>query len=262
MWQAPLLMDLELSGKVALVTGGAYGVGRAIALRLAEEGASVALHCNTSRERAEQTAASVRERGVPATVVHADFARREEIDAAVDRVARDLGPVDVLVNNAAFVQRGRFPESSWDDWEAQTQVTAFGAMECTRAVLPSMTARRQGRVINITGDSGKVGESGLVATSAIRASVIGFTRALAKEVGRFGVTVNGVSLGLIRTEGSERHMTAEWLEKNLDRILAQYPMKRLGTPEDVAPLVALLASPLGGYITGQVISVSGGYSTV
>jgi NAD(P)-dependent dehydrogenase (short-subunit alcohol dehydrogenase family) len=255
-------MDLELSGKVALVTGAAYGIGRAIALRLAQEGASVAVHCHTSRDQAEQTAARVREHGVPATVVHADFARREEIDAAVERVTHDLGPVDVLVNNAAFVQRKRFPETSWDDWEAQAQVTAFGAMECTRAVLPSMTERGQGRVINITGESGKVGESGLVATSAIRASVIGFTRALAKEVGRFGVTVNGVSLGLIKTEGSERHMTPEWLEKNLDRILAQYPVRRLGTPEDVAPLVALLASPLGGYITGQVISVSGGYSTV
>jgi NAD(P)-dependent dehydrogenase (short-subunit alcohol dehydrogenase family) len=255
-------MDLELSGKVVLVTGAAYGIGRAIALRLAQEGASIAVHCHTSRDQAEQTAARAREHGVPATVVHADFARREEIDAAVEQVTRELGPVDVLVNNAAFVQRQRFPESTWDDWEAQAQVTAFGAMECARAVLPSMAERGQGRVINITGDSGKVGESGLVATSAIRASVIGFTRALAKEVGRFGVTVNGVSLGLIRTEGSERHMSAEWLEKNLDRILAQYPLKRLGTPEDVAPLVALLASPLGGYITGQVISVSGGYSTV
>ena len=255
-------MDLELSGKVVLVTGAAYGIGRAIALRLAQEAASIAVHCHTSRDQAEQTAARAREHGVPATVVHADFARREEIDAAVEQVTRELGPVDVLVNNAAFVQRKRFPESTWDDWEAQAQVTAFGAMECARAVLPSMAERGQGRVINITGDSGKVGESGLVATSAIRASVIGFTRALAKEVGRFGVTVNGVSLGLIRTEGSERHMSAEWLEKNLDRILAQYPLKRLGTPEDVAPLVALLASPLGGYITGQVISVSGGYSTV
>ena len=255
-------MDLELSGKVVLVTGAAYGIGRAIALRLAQEGASIAVHCHTSRDQAEQTAARAREHGVPATVVHADFARREEIDAAVEQVTRELGPVDVLVNNAAFVQRQRFPESTWDGWEAQAQVTAFGAMECARAVLPSMAERGQGRVINITGDSGKVGESGLVATSAIRASVIGFTRALAKEVGRFGVTVNGVSLGLIRTEGSERHMSAEWLEKNLDRILAQYPLKRLGTPEDVAPLVALLASPLGGYITGQVISVSGGYSTV
>jgi 2-hydroxycyclohexanecarboxyl-CoA dehydrogenase len=255
-------MDLELSGKVALVTGGAYGVGRTIALRLAQEGAAVAVHCHTSRQTAEETAAAVRAHGVPAALVNADFARREEIDEAVAEVTSALGPVDILVNNAAYVQRRRFTESSWDDWEAQAQVTAFGAMECTRAVLPSMTERQGGRVINITGDSGKLGESGLVATSAIRASVIGFTRALAREVGRFGVTVNGVSLGLIRTEGSERHMTQEWLEKNLDRILAQYPMKRLGTPDDVAPLVALLASPLGGYITGQVISVSGGYSTV
>jgi 3-oxoacyl-[acyl-carrier protein] reductase len=255
-------VDLGLSGKVAWVTGSAYGVGRAIAVRLASEGARVAVHYLRSEAEAQETVRAVRAVGAKCCLVRCDITDQAAAADAHRQILSELGAVDVLVNNAAAVMPKRFLESGWQDWEPQLRVSVLGTMGVTRLVLEGMVERGWGRVITITGDSGRVGESRLTAVAAARAAEIGFTKSLPREVGRHNVTVNAIALGLVQTPGSERHTAPGLMEKNLDRILGLYPMRRLGRPEDCAPLVALLASPLGGYITGQTISVSGGYTTV
>jgi 3-oxoacyl-[acyl-carrier protein] reductase len=254
-------VNLQLADKVVLVTGAGQGLGRAIGLAFAREGAHVAFHYRSSAAGAEAAAAEARALGGRAVAVGADLRADGAVTEAVDRVERELGPIDVLVNNAAATLRKPFLESAPADWAAQVDVTVTGTLRVVHAVARRMAARRAGAIVSLMGDSGRVGESGLLVTATARASTMGLTRSLARELARHGIRANCVSIALVQTDRLEAH-TGGTDDERLRRILAQYPLRRLGRPEDVTPMVLLLASPLSSWITGQVVSVNGGYAMV
>lgn len=250
-------MDLGLKGKVALVTGAGRSIGREIALSLAREGVSVAVHYNKSRGGADEVVAECRKLGVKAQAYGADVADYEAVKGLAGKVIGDFGGLDILVNNAGYSKSQLFAQSGPADWKPQIDVCLYGVIHCSHAVLPHFTERKGGRIINIIGDSGRVGEARLAITAAARAGVMGLTKSLAKELGRLNVTVNALALGLVETD----HTDAAWLAANKEKILAFYPLRRLGQPGDVAPAVAFLASDGASWITGQILSISGGYTT-
>jgi 3-oxoacyl-[acyl-carrier protein] reductase len=250
-------MNLNLAGKTALVTGGANGVGRAIALALAAEGAAVAVNYRRSAGEANSVVAEIAAAGGKAVAIGADVSDFAAVQAMVARVAGELGGLDILVNNAGVALRQRFAESTPEDWRRQIDTCLYGAIHCCHAAAPYLEKSGNGRIVSLIGDSSRVGESGLSIVAAARAGVIGLIKSLAREFGRFGTTANVVSLGLVETA----HDRA-WVEANRERLVRLYPLRRLGQAGDVVPMVTLLASGGGGWITGQVISISGGYSMV
>jgi 3-oxoacyl-[acyl-carrier protein] reductase len=252
-------MDLALRDSVVLVTGAGQGLGRAIGLAFAREGAHVAFHYHSSAAGAEAAAAEARALGVKALAAGADLRRDAPVADAVARVERELGPIGVLVNNAAATQRKPFLESTPADWAPQVDVTVTGTVRITQAVARRMAERRAGAIVNLMGDSGRVGESGLLVTATTRASTVGLTKSLAKELARYGIRANCVSIALVQTENLAAH-TGGAADERMQKLLAQYPLRRLGRPDDVTPMVLLLASPLSSWTTGQVVSVNGGYA--
>jgi NAD(P)-dependent dehydrogenase (short-subunit alcohol dehydrogenase family) len=250
-------MDLGLKGRIALVTGAASGVGREIALNLAAEGASVAVTYRRSGEEAEALAGEIVARGGKGKAYAVDVADFAAVKFMVDAVVRDFGGVNILINNAGVAIRRRFIETNPEDWRRQIDVCLYGAIHCCHAVALHMEAVGNGRIVSVIGDSSRVGESGLSIVAAARAGVVALMKSLAREFGRSGTTANTVSLGLVETAHDR-----DWVEANREKLVKLYPLRRLGMPNDVAPTVALLASPLSGWITGQVISISGGFSMV
>jgi 3-oxoacyl-[acyl-carrier protein] reductase len=254
-------MDLGLRDRVVLVTGAGQGLGRAIGLAFAREGARVAFHYHASADGATAAAAEATALGAKAMAVGADLRSDDAVAAGVAAVERTLGPIDVLVNNAAATKRQRFLDSGPADWAAQVEVTVTGTLRITHAVARGMAARKAGAIVNLMGDSGRVGESGLLVTATARASTVGLTRSLARELARDGIRANCVSIALVQTDNLTAHAGGAD-DARMQKILAQYPLRRLGRPEDVVPMVLLLASPLSSWTTGQVISVNGGYAMV
>jgi len=252
-------VDLELTGKVVLVTGAGQGLGREIGLAFAREGARVAFHYRSSGTGAEEAAAEAGRLTGAALAVQADVRSDDDVAAAVEAVESQLGPIDVLVNNAAATGAKPFLDTTPDDWAFQVDVTVTGTLRVTQAVARRMVERKSGVIVSLMGDSGRVGESGLSVTATTRATTMALTKSLAKELARHGIRANCVSIGLVQTDRFDEHAGAPD-EERMKKILAQYPLRRLGLPSDVAPLVLLLASPLSGWITGQVISVNGGYT--
>jgi 3-oxoacyl-[acyl-carrier protein] reductase len=250
-------MDFGLKGKVALVTGGASDVGRAIALGLAAEGASVAVNYRSSAAEAEAVAAEIAKKGGKAKAYKANVADYAAVKAMVETIVKDFGGIDILVNNAGLAKRQRFVETAPDDWHKQIDACLYGAIHCCHAVAPHLETAKSGRIVSVVGDSSRVGESGLAIVAAARAGTIALMKSLARELGRNGTTANTVSLGLVETPHDK-----EWVDANREKLVKLYPVRRLGLPEDVPPMVTLLASPQSGWITGQVISVSGGFSMV
>jgi len=198
---------------------------------------------------------------VKALAVGADLRSDAAVAAAVEAVERALGAIDVLINNAAATRRQPFLESTPQDWQAQVDVTVTGTLRITQAVARRMAECRAGSIVSLMGDSGRVGESGLLVTATARASTVGLTRSLARELARYGIRANCVSIALVQTDNIAAHAGGAD-EERMKRILAQYPLRRLGRPEDVVPMVLLLASPLSSWTTGQVVSVNGGYAMV
>ena len=249
---------------MVLVTGAGQGLGREIGLAFAREGAYVAFHYHSSGSGAEEAAAEAGRLTGKALAVQADVRRDDDVAAMVEAVEAQLGPIGVLVNNAAATAGGPFLDTTPDDWAFQVDVTLTGTLRVTQAVARRMVERAQGVIVNLMGDSGRVGESGLSITSTTRASTMGLTKSLAKELARHGIRANCVSIGLVQTDRFDHHTglsgTEAPDEERMKKILAKYPLRRLGHPSDVTPLVLLLASPLSGWTTGQVISVNGGYS--
>lgn len=251
-------MNLDLNGKVALVTGGARDVGGDISKLLAEEGAKVAVNYNSSAEEAETVASTIVDAGGEAKAFRADISDYDQVNQMVDGVISEWGRVDILVNNAGYVKYQRFVESGPEDWKPQIDVCLYGALHCCRAVAPHMIEQGGGRIISLIGDSSRIGEANLALAAATRAGTMALGKSLAKELGRSGVTVNTVSLGLVQTS----HSDAGFLEKNMEKIVKAYPLRRIGQADDVAPMVAFLASDQAAWITGQVISVNGGFCMV
>ncbi|HEV8574574.1 MAG TPA: glucose 1-dehydrogenase [Dehalococcoidia bacterium] len=261
-------MDMGISGRVALVTGAGRGIGLEIGRTLAEEGARVAVN-DLFAERAEEGAEEIRATGGQALGVAGDVMDTDSVSAMVARVMDEFGAIDILVNNAgipAVTSRdavpatgGFFAGSDREQWERTMGLITYGVLNCSRAVIEQMTERRWGRIVNIISDAGRVGEPRLVAYSMAKAGVVGFSKALAKESGRFCVTVNCVSPATTETDA-----TAAWIQAQGEQIMRQYPLAkglgRLGRPSDIANAVAFLASQRAEWITGQVLSVNGGYS--
>jgi len=251
-------MDLGLKGKVALVTGGARDIGREISLTLATEGVHVAVNYLHSKADADATVGEIQRAGNRAMAYQADVADRAAVSQMIEAVGKEFGRLDILVNNAGYLEPKFFLDTRPEEWTRQIDVGLYGVIHCCHAAAPKMVAQKGGRIINIVGDSARVGQARLAITAASRGGVLTLTRTLALELGRANVTVNAVSLGLVETGHSDQ----AWLNANREKILQFYSIKRLGRPGDVAPLVTFLASDLAGWITGQTVSVSGGYTTV
>ena len=250
-------MDVGLNGKVALVTGAGRGVGREIAASLAREGANVAINYRASAADAEALAAEITAAGGKARAYQADVADFAAVTAMIGAVVKDFGGLNILINNAGLALRQRFVETKPEDWRRQIDACLYGAIHCCHAAAPHLEAAKNGRIIAVIGDSSRVGESGLAIVAAARAGVVALMKSLARELGRSGTTCNTVSLGLVETDHDK-----DWVEANREKLVKLYPVRRLGQAADVAPMVTLLASPHSGWITGQVLSISGGYSMV
>lgn len=250
-------MDMQLKGKVALVTGGARDVGREIALSLAAEGAMVAVNYNGSRSSAEAVVAEIEKSGGKAKAYKADVANFDEVNTMVTSIASDFGGLNIVVNNAGVALRNRFIDTTPEEWQKQINICLYGAIHISKAAAPHLERAGDGRIIALVGDSSRVGESGLAIVAAARAGVIALMKSLAREFGRFGTTANTISLGLIETPHD-----LEWVNANRDKLTKLYPLRRLGFPSDIAPMVTLLSSKHGGWITGQTVSISGGFSMV
>src|SRR5262245_41599661 len=242
---------------VAVVTGAGRGIGRAIALGLARDGWAVGL-LDVQGESAAASAAELAATGARAVGLAADVTDRPSLRAAVDAVEMELGPIDALVNNAGWDVLARFVEGPPELWDRVIAINLKGVLNATHAVLEGMIARGRGRIVSISSDAGRVGSSGEAVYSACKAGVIGFSKALAREVARHGITVNCVCPGPTETALLASVMAGEQGEKVLAGMRRTIPLGRLGRPEDIAPAVSYLLSDGAGYVTGQVLSVSGG----
>jgi 3-oxoacyl-[acyl-carrier protein] reductase len=253
----PEKIDFSLDGKVALVTGSSRGIGKATALALAEYGADVAVNCIQGVEQAEEVASSIRKFGRDTIVAKGDVSKAEEVELLVRKVADQLGPIDILVNNAGVASSCRLPEMSLAEWQRIIDTDLTSVFLATRQVLPVMIERRYGRIVNISSVAAQNFRMnmGLVHYSAAKGGVISFTRALAYEVAEYGVTVNSIAPGTVRTEIAA-HRGAEWRRKRN----AEVPLGRAADPREIAMTVVMLASSAGGFYTGQVLCPNGGES--
>jgi len=244
---------MELEGKVAIVTGGTRGIGRAIASDLAANGADVALNYRKSADLAAELAETIRGMGRRALVVQADVSSFDDAQAMVQEVLDEFGRIDILVNNAGMNWDGVVWKMSEEQWDRVIEVDLKGTFNYTRAVTPTFREQGEGKIVNITSINGLRGKFGQTNYSAAKAGVIGFTKACARELGRASVNVNAVAPGLIETE-----MVREAPEKVREMALAEIVLGRLGLPEEVAYVVTFLCSEKARHITGQVIQVDGG----
>jgi len=244
-------MSGRVTGRVAVITGAARGLGRAAAARLIERGASVAVNVRDP-ERAAAVAGALGPNAIP---VPGDITRADAVASIVQTTLDRFGHIDILVNNAALALPTRFEQLTGDEWRRALEVNLTAPFLLTKAVLPGMKAQGYGRIINISSTAGRmVSTLGGAHYTASKAGLLGLTRAAAKELGRYGVTVNAVCPGMIDTELTHENATPERLE----RLAQGYPIPRLGTPEEVADLICFIASEEAGYITGASLDINGG----
>lgn len=247
------MMDMGISGKTALITGGGRGIGRAICLALAAEGANIAINYIGGSEEAEETAAECAALGVRVMTVEADVACAEAVEAMFDKVEKELGGVDILVNNAGITRDTLLVRMTDEDFDKVISVNLRGVYLCMRRAARGMMKRRFGRIISLSSVVGLRGNAGQVNYAAAKAGIIGMTKSLARELASRGVTVNALAPGYIETA-----MTAAIPEAAQAKMLADIPAARAGQPEDVAAAAVFLASAQAGYITGHVLNIDGG----
>ena len=243
---------MTLSGKTALVTGAAQGIGRDIALGLASDGADVAI-CDVNLEAAQATAADIEAKGRKSLAVKANVASSQDVNAMVEQVVQKFGRIDILVNNAGITRDGLILRMKDEDWDLVLSINLKGAFLCTKASLKHMTKQRSGTIINIASIVGAMGNPGQANYVASKAGLIGMTKTIAREYANRSITANAVAPGFIDTA-----MTQTLAETVRQELAKQIPLGRLGSSEDVANAVRFLASPAAAYITGQVIHVNGG----
>lgn len=260
-------MDLGLKDRVAIVTGGASNLGRAISLGFASEGARV-LIADVDLDQARKVEAEAPKGAIVARKT--DVTDMDSVSSAVDFAVKSMGGVHVLVNCAGWTIDRLFTEKPRSEWEREIAVDTWGFINTVRAVLDPMIAQRYGRIVSIGSDAGRMGEWREAVYSGTKASVIAMSKAIAREVGKHGITLNVVCPGLVpgspETSGRESMWSSEQMKmftpEVREKAAKAYPLRRLGTPEDVVPAVLLLASDRASYITGQTLSVSGGYTMI
>ena len=242
-----------LDGKTALVTGASRGIGRAIAIRLASEGGAVASNYVGNVKAAEEVKAVIEAAGGRAMLVQADVADSTAVDAMIKAVIEAFGQIDILVNNAGITRDGLLMRMKEEDWDAVINTNLKGIFHCTKAVSKLMMKKRYGRIVNMASVVGLIGNAGQSNYAAAKAGVIGFSKSMARELASRGITVNMVAPGFIDTD-----MTAVLPDKVREAMVADIPLGKIGTPENVADAVVFLVSDQASYITGQTINVDGG----
>lgn len=244
---------MSLSGQIALVTGAGRGIGSAIGFALARQGAYVIINYRSNREAAQRSLKELVNRGGRAELAAFDVADETQVEEAIKKIVDAHKKIDILVNNAGVTSDNLLVRLKAEDWDRVVGTNLKGTVLCTKAVSRSMIRQRYGRIINLSSVVGQAGNAGQSLYAATKAGILGFTKAFAREVASRGVTVNAVAPGFIETE-----MTAELSDKLREEFLHSIPLGRFGTPEEVAEVVAFLAGPSAGYITGQVIGINGG----
>lgn len=244
---------MTLVGKVALVTGGSRGIGRAIALKLAENGADVAINYAGNTAAAEEVKAAIEQMGRKALLIQCSVADTDGVQAMVNQVVKELGRLDILVNNAGITRDGLLMRMKEADWDDVMNTNLKGVYNCSKAVMRTMMKQKSGRIVNMASVVGEMGNAGQANYAAAKAGVIGFTKSLAKEVASRGITVNAIAPGFIATD-----MTRVLSDDQKAEMARTIPLGWAGQPEDVANAVLFLASEGAAYITGQVLNVDGG----
>ncbi len=243
---------MSLNGKIALVTGAGQGIGQAIATTLAEDGADVIV-ADLDEGKCRETVGMIQELGKKSEALPMNVGNWDQVKGGMDQIIQDWGRIDILVNNAGITKDGLLMRMKEEDWDAVLQVNLTGTFFCSKAVLPSMSKQRSGRIVNIASIVGAIGNIGQANYAASKAAVIGLTKTVAREYASRNITVNAVAPGFIDT-AMTRHLSPEIQEA----LLNQIPSKRLGQPTDVAHAVNFLCSEQAGYITGHVLHVNGG----
>ena len=243
---------MELTGKVALVTGGAQGIGKAIALLLASHGADVAVW-DINLEKAQETASEIQGLGTRSLAMKVNVADYREVEQMVEAIVGQWGRIDILINNAGITRDRLILRMTEEDWDAVLNVNLKGTFNCTKAAIRYMSKQKSGKIVSIASVTGEMGNPGQANYGASKAGVIGFTKTIAREFAARGINVNAVAPGYIQTA-----MTDAVPEKAKEMLKQMIPMERLGQPEDVAQAVLFLVSERSSYITGQVLNVNGG----
>ena len=243
---------MPLTGKISVVTGSAQGIGQAIAITLAQEGSDVVV-ADLDATRCEETVARVQQLGRKAMAVSVNVGDWDQVKGMIDRVQKDWERIDILVNNAGITRDGLLLRMKEEDWQSVLQVNLTGTFFCVKAVLPTMSRQRSGRIVNIASIVGAIGNIGQANYAASKAAVIGLTKTVAREYASRNITVNAVAPGFIDTA-----MTKDLSAETKEALLNQIPLKRLGQPSDIADAVSFLCSEKAGYITGHVLHVNGG----
>jgi len=245
---------MRLKNKVAIVTGAARGIGKAIAQRFLQEGAAVAIN-DIDLEKAEEIVHEAKSKGKKALSVKADVSNEKEVEEMVNRVYSNFARIDILVNNAGIIKRGSTEDHSYEDWDRVIAVNLRGTYNCSKAVIPIMKKQGCGKIVNVSSIAGKVGDiASAPSYGSSKGAINALTKSMARELAEYGICVNAVAPHAVETE-----MSAEWSQEKRIQLMSQIPLKRLGRPEEVAAAVLFLASDEASFITGEILDVNGGY---